>query len=155
MTRSAALTFVQLEPWHLPAIAVQPSQADVYGLMGPDCDEATARGLIAAGPCWAGIDSDGRVLGAAGFTLPCATMALAWALFSPAVHRHPKSLVRFVRAQLEASRWRRVEAFTRAAYPEQGRFAEACGLRRVALLRNWGPPCEDMILHERVSDATG
>lgn len=145
--------FVPLRPGHVPAISLQPSQQGAMGLWSPEMTEDYGRNLVAGGPAWAGIDvASGRVIGAAGFAVIFPTHANAWALLSEAIGRHAIEITKFVRFQIGMSPWRRIEALTRAAYPQQARWAKACGFSSVARMRNHGPLCETVELFEVVRD---
>lgn len=141
---------VRLEPWHIPAIDLQPSQAGAMGIYAPAQTEDYGAWLVNSGPAWALVE-DGRVLGAAGFTEIFATQASAWAMFSGDIGGHARAIVRQVRKVLAMALWPRIEAMTRASCPAHGRFARACGFTHVADLRACGPACETMQLWEVVN----
>ncbi len=141
---------VRLEPWHIPAIRLQPSQDGAMGLYAPAQTEDYGRWLCDGGPAWALIGNDGAVLGAAGFTQVFATQAAAWAMFSDGIAGHGRAIVAQVRQVVGMGLWPRIEAMTRAQCPGHGRFAQACGFSRVAVLRACGPSCETMELWEVV-----
>jgi RimJ/RimL family protein N-acetyltransferase len=147
------ILFVPLAAHHVPRIALNPDQAGAFGLWTPELTEEYAAGLIAGGPCWAGIDRGGRIVGAAGFTRIFPTQAGAWALMGDGLADHARAIVEFVRWQVSVAPWKRIEALTRARCPRQGRFARACGFSRQGELRNHGPSCETMVLFEVVKDA--
>ncbi|KUR80908.1 hypothetical protein [Novosphingobium sp. FSW06-99] len=143
------IAFEPMRAAHVPMIQLRAGQHGTLGLHEPQMTEEYGWQLIGAGPCWAGIEAhSGRVAGAAGFTVVYPQQAAAWALFSECFADHTRAVVRFVREQIVAGRWARVEAMTRCDRPEQGRFAQACGFHRVAVLRRWGPASIDMVLHE-------
>lgn len=145
------IRFVPMEPGHVPQITLRPGQRGTLGLFEPELTEDYGAALIAGGPAWTGIEAhSGAVAGMAGFTVPYPMHAQAWALFSECFDDHARAVVRFVREQVIAGGWLRVEAMTRCDRPEQGRFAQACGFRRVAVLRRWGPASIDMVMHEVV-----
>lgn len=145
------IRFEPLRPDHVPQIALKAGQHGTLGLHDPVMTAEYAWHLMQAGPCWAGIETHtGTVAGAAGFTVPYPAHAIAWALFSDCFDDHVRPVIRFVRERITAGDWARVEAMTRADRPEQGRFAQSCGFRRVTVLRRWGPASIDMVLHEVV-----
>ncbi|PTR07866.1 MULTISPECIES: hypothetical protein [Novosphingobium] len=148
-----SVLFVPLRASHVPAISLQVSQQGAMGLWTPEMTEAYGHELVAGGPAWAGIDvATGRVIGAAGFAVVFPTHANAWALLSPDIGRHAKAITQFVRLQIGMAPWRRIEALTRAIYPQQARWAKACGFSSVAVMRNHGPLCETVELFEVVRD---
>lgn len=146
------IRFVPLAPEHVPQIVLQSGQRGAYGLWTPALTEDYAHALLAGGPAWAGLDDAGRVIGSAGFAEVFPTQASAWGLLG-CFAEHALAVTRFVRGQLTNAPWARIEALTRACFPEQARFARACGFAEAAVLRAFGPQCETMILHERVKDA--
>jgi hypothetical protein len=145
------IAFVPMAAADVPQIALRAGQHGTMGLYDPQMTEEYGWHLIGSGPCWTGVDTSSGVLaGAAGFTVAFPDHAMAWALFSQCLDDHVRPVIRFVREQVVAGGWARVEAMTRCDRPEQGRFAQACGFRRVAVLRRWGPASIDMVLHEVV-----
>ena len=143
------IVFKPMEPWHVGAFELPREQKGVWGLMDPQRDEAYGRQLIANGPCWAGIDdASGAVLGVAGFNVAFVTHAMAWAMFGPCLADHLRHVVRFVRERITTERFPRLEAVTKMDVPDQSRFAISCGFHRCHVLQNWGPACQQMVLHE-------
>lgn len=147
------IRFEPLRPAHVPMIALRAGQVGALGLWAPDMTEDYGKSLIAAGPAWAAFDRQG-IVGAAGFGEVFKTQASAWAMMTDRIGAHRTAIVRFVRWQLAMAKWARIEALTRHAWPEQARFARACGFRHVATLQCHGPACETADLWEVVRAGT-
>lgn len=108
---------VPLEAHHVASIRVQPAQKEEFELQG---------GAVPPGFGWAFI-ADGQVLAAYGLSTKWPGVAYAWALLSEDAGKHMVSLTRAIRAELDASEFRRVEMAADAGFPQADRFARLLG----------------------------
>lgn len=144
-----------LLPLDVLALDQQPNVEGQFGIYEPVKNIRHGLELQAMGPAWSAIGADGSVLCCAGFGQVFADVqASAWALFSRQFvqsARAQATVMRFMRAQICAAPFRRIEALCRDACPAEGRWLERVGFSRVAMLRAWGPQSENYWLFERVS----
>lgn len=144
-----------LMPLDVLALDQLPGIEGQYGVYEPVKNIAHGIELQAMGPAWTALSSDGTILCCAGFGRVFGDIqASAWALFSrqfAGSARAQAAVMQFMRAQVRAVPFRRIEALCRDAFPAEGRWLERIGFRRVAMLRAWGPHSEDYWLFERVS----
>jgi hypothetical protein len=145
----------QLQLLDVLALDQQPNVEGQFGIYEPIKNIRHGIELQAMGPAWSAIGEDGSVLCCAGFGHVFADVqASAWAMFSRQFAgsvRAQAAVMQFMRAQICASPFCRIEALCRDAYPAEGRWLERVGFERRVLLRKWGPHSEDYWLFERVS----
>lgn len=119
---------VPLARHHPALLVIQPAQAV------PPLTEAQAQELAAAGPAFAAVAEDGRVLAMAGVVPQWPehedARAIAWAMVGfdagPAMRRIHRAVVDF----LARATYRRIEAHVHADFPAAIRWIEMLGFRR-------------------------
>lgn len=145
----------QLLPLDVLALDQQPNVEGQFGIYEPVKNIRHGIELQAMGPAWSAIAEDGEVLCCAGFgQIFPDVQATAWAIFSRKFAesvRAQVTVIQFMREQIAAGPWQRIEALCRDSYPAEGRWLERVGFERRVLLRKWGPHSEDYWLFERVS----
>lgn len=144
-----SVMFRHFLPEDLALIAPQPEQADWLTAAPGGAEPMDPEALFVAGPAWTAIDGQ-TVLCCAGFGQVSQTHAIAWAIVAADIGAGMVAVTRYAREQIEAARYRRIEAIVRAGFAPGVRWARMIGLTDVHTLRAWGDTCEDHLLFERI-----
>lgn len=118
---------------HFEQIEWQDAQAGGRAFYQHEWAEEIAEGSDA----WSLIDADGYIIACAGI-FPTRLLrivggvdqsleAMAWAIFSPRLHRHARAVVKAIRAFLEGRQEYRIEAYIDAAHDKAAPFLERLG----------------------------
>jgi len=140
-------------PTDIVAIEQQASQRGVLGIYEPQVSLRHGYELEAMGPAYTAEIAGGRVLAVAGLgEVFLDRQATAWAIFAEgwwaAVDR--RAVVRALRAGLQTAPFARIEVLARMARPAEIRFLEFIGFTRRAVLEQWGPRSEAVMLLDRL-----
>lgn len=144
-----SVAFRYFVPDDLALLAPQPEQADWLTASPFGAAPMDPEALLMAGPAWSAIDGY-RVLCCAGFAQVAPTHANAWAIVAADIGAGMVAVTRYAREQIEAARYRRIEAIVRAGFAPGVRWARMVGLTHVHTLQCWGETCEDHLLFERI-----
>jgi hypothetical protein len=141
------------DPFDVVALDLQDSQQGVLGIYEPRVSVRHGTELAAMGPAWTVEDTRGRVLASAGFAEVFGDrQATAWALFGKewwqVVDR--RAVLRAIRIVMAGLPYARIEALARAARPEELRFLRHAGFAQRAVLEQWGPRSETVVLFDRI-----
>lgn len=131
----------------------QPSQRVQLGLdreMTREEADALAHG---PGEAWCA-RVDGRIVALTGLreTFP-GVQAVAWAILAEDIGAAHLAVTRHARRQIEASRYRRIEAIVRAEVPAEVAWAKLVGLAPAYVLQCFGAASEPHVLCELVRPA--
>lgn len=139
-------------------LALQPSQHVFLGVHRPVHSIEEGREMVAMGPAWTAVGSDGRILCCAGFGELFAPgpatggHAVAWALLAAGLGPAHLAITRFARRQFAESPYSRIEAIVQAGpdHEKEGAWARRVGMKFAAWLPKWGPEGKLHVLYERI-----
>lgn len=114
---------VPYEPAHLRAMAIQPMQAHLLGLI----DKGYAENVCQGGPAWTAL-VHGAPVCCAGFHEPWDGRAIAWAVLGDP-GRYFRNVTTAVRRALDAHPAERIEAHVKVGFRAGERWARLLGFR--------------------------
>jgi hypothetical protein len=139
------MIIVPFEPEHLDRLLLQPAQAHFSTLFDPSYGPALAN----AGPCFTGMDGD-EIVGCSGVVKQWDNRATAWALLSGNAGKNFASIHKAVKRFLDATDFRRIEAYADADFDAGNRWLQMLGFEREGYMRQFSPIGKDAILYARI-----
>lgn len=133
------------QPKHLEILVLQPSQAAVSVFF----DDEYGHALKAAGPCFTAIH-EGEILACAGVVKQWENRAIAWGLISANAGKQFVRIHKAVQRFLEATEFKRVEAFVDSDFEPGHRWIKMLGFEYEGYMKNFSPLGRDCLLYSRI-----
>jgi hypothetical protein len=137
---------VPFDPSHLIELRLQNAQQHLGGeILKPEYAQA----VDIPANAFTGM-SDGQPVVCSGIVPIWENRALAWALFSPNAGAHMVKIVAAIRRFLDATEYRRVEAYTECDFVQGNRMLSLLGFKLEGKAAAYTPSGADVFLYGRV-----
>jgi len=137
---------------HFNNLQLQEAQAFCAQEFAVNPDYAHA--LITSGIARTGIDSTGKVIAIMGLTFRHNNCAESWALFSPSIKNHIKSIIKEVRLFLkEHSHVKRIYCTASVDYPQAHKLITSFGFKAESILECWDIFGNDHIMYVKINNS--
>lgn len=130
---------------HVQGLRLQPTQEAFGAFLNPDY----VRGLIGAGPSFAGVDK-GEVLACAGILPQWPGRAIAWALMGAGAGRQFTAIHKATKRFLEQQPTKRIETWVLSGFQQGHRWIQMLGFRWEGRMESFTPAGEAGDLYARI-----